>query len=74
MWGIYPASILHKNEEVSGTVWEMTSEAHLFRLAEYETSVCAWCECDIELIEDGTLHKCPTFCWDGDPDSKELED
>jgi gamma-glutamylcyclotransferase (GGCT)/AIG2-like uncharacterized protein YtfP len=74
MWGIYPALVRDKNGKVSGTVWEVTSEAQFLRLAAYETSVYTWCECDVKLNDGETLHNCRTFCWAGDSDSKELED
>lgn len=74
MRGIYPALIRNKNGRVSGTVWEVISEAQFLRLAAYETCVYTWCECDVELYDGELLHNCRTFYWSGDPDSKELED
>ena len=74
MWGIYPALIKAEGGEVDGTVWKVSNVAHLLRLAEYETGAYATCACEIiksdgELIRDGR-----TFCWAGDPGSKELDD
>ena len=74
MWGIYPALVQDENGKVSRTLWGVTSKAQFLRLAEYETSVYIWCECDVELNNGGTLHNCWTFCWAGDPDSEDLED
>jgi hypothetical protein len=74
MLGIYPVLVLDKDGKVSGILWEVASEAQFLRLVEYETSAYTWCECDVELNDGGTLHNCRTFCWAGDPDSKDLED
>ncbi|OCK98294.1 uncharacterized protein K441DRAFT_543483 [Cenococcum geophilum 1.58] len=74
MWGVYPALVRDGNGKVFRTLWGVTSKAQFLRLAEYETSVYTWCECDVELNDGGTLHNCRTFCWAGNPDSKDLED
>lgn len=73
MWGIYPALVQNGKGKIFGTVWGVNSEDHFLKLAAYETSAYTWCECDVEL-EDGRIWRnCRTFCWAGDPDSKELE-
>ncbi|KAI4608121.1 hypothetical protein J4E83_009304 [Alternaria metachromatica] len=76
MWSIYPALILGDGDEkVSGVVWKVEEEDHFKRLQEYETYAYIWTWCEATLNDDETvLEKCRTFCWAGDPDSKELED
>lgn len=74
MWGIYPALVRDKNGKVSGTVWKVDSEEHFLKLAAYETAAYTWCECNAILNSNEVLCNCRTFCWAGDPDSKELED
>ncbi|OBT64109.1 hypothetical protein VE03_06244 [Pseudogymnoascus sp. 23342-1-I1] len=59
---------------VSGSTWRVNSESHFLRLKEYETSVYTWCPCDIELSNGEVLSGCRTFCWAGEPESKELEE
>lgn len=74
MWGIYPALIPCHSGIVAGTVWKVTSEAHFDESAAYETAAYRWDECDA-VSEDGeVLRNFRTFCWAGEPDSKELED
>jgi gamma-glutamylcyclotransferase (GGCT)/AIG2-like uncharacterized protein YtfP len=75
MWGIYPALVpSSSSRKVIGCVWEVLSENHFQRLAAYETAAYRWQECEA-ILEDGiVLDKCRTFCWAGEPDSKELED
>ncbi|MCJ1476207.1 hypothetical protein MMC13_004873 [Lambiella insularis] len=74
MWGIYPTLIPCHSGSVTGTVWKVTSEAHFDRLAAYETAAYRWDECDAVLEGGEVLRNCRTFCWAGEPDSKELED
>ncbi|KAF2280538.1 uncharacterized protein EI97DRAFT_430243 [Westerdykella ornata] len=74
MWGMYPTLVRNDSGRVSGTFWEVTSEAHFLRLEAYETSAYTWCECDVELSDGAVLHNCRTFCWAGDPESEELEE
>ncbi|KAF2112238.1 hypothetical protein BDV96DRAFT_498039 [Lophiotrema nucula] len=74
MWGIYPALIPCPNSIITGTAWEVTSQVHFARLAEYETEAYTWCECTVRLESGETLMGCRTFCWAGDAESKELED
>lgn len=38
MWGIYRTLISCHSGSVTGTVWNVTSEAHFDRLAAYETA------------------------------------
>ncbi|KAH9874594.1 hypothetical protein IAQ61_003784 [Plenodomus lingam] len=73
MWGIYPTLIPSHGGSVTGTVWKVTSEAHFDRLAAYETAAYRWDECDAVLEDGEILGNCRTFCWAGEPDSKELE-
>ncbi|KAL2070362.1 hypothetical protein VTL71DRAFT_13388 [Oculimacula yallundae] len=76
MWGIYPTLIpcLPGTGSVTGTVWKATLEDHFDRLAAYETAAYRWDECEA-VLEDGEVYgNCRTFCWAGEPDSKELED
>ncbi|KAH7117055.1 hypothetical protein B0J11DRAFT_443174, partial [Dendryphion nanum] len=73
MWGIYPALVRDSSGAVSGTVGKVTSEAQFLRLEAYETSVYTWCLCDVRLSNSEVLRNCRTFCWAGDPKSKELE-
>ncbi|XPS98314.1 hypothetical protein M3J09_007522 [Ascochyta lentis] len=74
MWGIYPTLIPCHSGNVSGTVWKVASKAHFDRLAAYETAAYRWDECDTVLEGGEILRNCRTFCWAGEPDSKELED
>ena len=74
MWGIYPTLIPSRSGSVAGTVWEVTSEVHFDRLADYETTAYRWDECDAVLEGGEVLRGCRTFCWAGEPESKELED
>jgi len=74
MWGIYPAIIQGGGEKILGTVWKVDSETHFLRLAEYETSNYTWCPCNVELENGEVLSGCRTFCWAGDPKSKDLAD
>lgn len=74
MWGIYPALVPAENGKVSGTTWEVTSEAQFRKLAAYETSAYKWCECEIQLGDGEALSGCRTFCWAGHPKSRELEE
>jgi gamma-glutamylcyclotransferase (GGCT)/AIG2-like uncharacterized protein YtfP len=74
MWGIYPTLIPCHSGSVTGTVWKVTSDAHFDRLVAYETAAYRWDECDAVLEGGEVLRNCRTFCWAGEPDSKELED
>jgi len=76
MWSIYPALILSDGDgKVSGVVWEVDQEEHFKRLQEYETGAYIWTWCEATLDDDkAVFEKCRTFCWAGNPDSKELED
>jgi len=74
MWGIYPALLPKESGTVAGCVWEVTSEDHFERLAAYETSAYRWVECDAVLDDGVVLKECRTFCWAGEPGSRELED
>lgn len=75
MWGIYPALVpCSSGSGVTGTVWKVTSEAQFDRLAAYETAAYRWDECDAVLEGGEVLGNCRTFCWAGEPDSRELED
>ncbi|CAN9223335.1 unnamed protein product [Alternaria alternata] len=58
----------------TGTLWKVTSEVQFDRLAAYETAAYRWDECDAVLEGGEVLKNCQTFCWAGEPDSKELED
>ncbi|KAF2801293.1 uncharacterized protein BDZ99DRAFT_403719, partial [Mytilinidion resinicola] len=40
----------------------------------YKTSAYSWSACDIKLVDGTTINSCRTFCWAGDPGSKELEE
>ncbi|KAF2841596.1 hypothetical protein M501DRAFT_929521 [Patellaria atrata CBS 101060] len=62
MWSIYHALIKDVAGKVEGTVWYYSSEAHFRRLAQYETSVYTWCECEAELKDVTTLSGCRAFC------------
>lgn len=72
MWGIYPTLLPHEGGKVFGTAWKVDSLSQFLRLKEYETSVYTWCSCQIELSNGESLFGCRTFCWAGDPNSKEL--
>jgi gamma-glutamylcyclotransferase (GGCT)/AIG2-like uncharacterized protein YtfP len=73
MWGIYPALLPAQSGEIYGCVWKVTTEDHFNRLASYETAAYTWIECDA-VLENGTkIERCRTFCWAGDPQSRELE-
>lgn len=74
MWGIYPALIPSNDDgKVVGCVWEVKSEDQFKRLAAYETAAYTWVECSV-VLENGTvIEGCRSFCWAGEPDSKELE-
>ncbi|KAF2125903.1 hypothetical protein P153DRAFT_348110 [Dothidotthia symphoricarpi CBS 119687] len=74
MWGTYPALVPCSTGEVKGTVWELTSEAHFRRLADYETLAYTWCECNVVLEDGKSLSSCRTFCWAGDVNSQDLEE
>jgi gamma-glutamylcyclotransferase (GGCT)/AIG2-like uncharacterized protein YtfP len=74
VWGIYPTLLPSHSGSVTVTVWKVISEAHFDRLAAYETAAYRWDECDAVLEGGEVLRGCRTFCWAGDPDSKELED
>lgn len=74
MRGIYPTLIASPSGRVSGTVWKVTSEAQFDRLTAYETAAYRWNECDAILEGGEVFGNCWTFCWAGEPDSKELED
>jgi len=76
MWSMYPALIPGDGDEkVPGVVWKVEKEDHFKRLQEYETGAYIWTWCEATLDDDETIpEKCRTFCWAGDPDSKELED
>jgi len=74
MWGIYPVLVLQEQGIVSGKVWKVTSEEHFLKLVEYETSVYTWRRCEAMLDEGEVLQDCRTFCWAGDPQSRELEE
>ena len=74
MWGIYPTLIHCYSGSVTGTLWKVTSEAQFDRLAAYETAAYRWDECNAVLEGGDVLENCRTFCWAGEPDSKELED
>ena len=75
MWSMYPALIPGDGDgKVSGVMWKVEEEEHFKRLQEYETGAYIWTWCDAFLDDDTTVfEKCRTFCWAGDPDSKELE-
>jgi hypothetical protein len=76
MWGIYPTLIpvlSHESGSVSGTVWKVTSKEQFDSLAAYETDAYRWHECEAVLENGEVTVNCPTFCWAGDPDDKELE-
>lgn len=74
MWGIYPTLIPCHSGSVTGTVWEVTSESQFDRLAAYETAAYRWDECNAVLEDGEVIKNCRTFCWAGEPNSKELED
>ena len=74
MWGIYPTLIPCYSGSVTGTLWKVTSEAQFDRLAAYETAAYRWDKCNAVLEGGKVLENCRTFCWAGEPDSKELED
>jgi gamma-glutamylcyclotransferase (GGCT)/AIG2-like uncharacterized protein YtfP len=74
MWGIYPTLISCYSGSVTGTLWKVTSEAQFDRLAAYETAAYRWDECNAVLEGGEVFQNCRTFCWAGEPDSKELED
>ncbi|KAF2704872.1 hypothetical protein K504DRAFT_461121 [Pleomassaria siparia CBS 279.74] len=74
MWGIYPALVPCSTGVVNGIVWEVTSEAHFRRLADYETSAYTWCECNVVLENGKSLSNCRTFCWAGDVNSRDLKE
>jgi len=79
MWGIYPTLIrsaagVGGEEKISGTVWKVEEEAHFLRLSAYETGAYTWCPCEIELSSGDVLGGCRTFCWAGDPNSRDLEE
>jgi gamma-glutamylcyclotransferase (GGCT)/AIG2-like uncharacterized protein YtfP len=74
VWGIYPTLLPSHSGSVTVTVWKVISEAHFDRLAAYETAAYRWDECDAVLEGGEVLRGCRTFCWAGDPDSKELGD
>lgn len=74
MWGIYPALIKREGGKISGTVWKVETQSQFLRLVEYETSAYTWCACDVHLSDGEILHDCRTFCWAGDPNSKDLDE
>ncbi len=74
MWGIYPTLIPRTGGKVSGTLWKVNELSEFSRLVRYETSAYTWCSCEIETGAGETLRDCRTFCWAGDPNSKELDE
>ncbi|OJJ33304.1 hypothetical protein ASPWEDRAFT_174715 [Aspergillus wentii DTO 134E9] len=74
MWGIYPAVVPQKEGKVPGTVWRISTADQLRKLSEYETAAYTRCSCEVYLDSGEVLGDSQTFCWGGDPKSKELED
>lgn len=74
MWSTYP-TLIPGHGKVSGVVWEVEKEDHFKRLQAYETAAYKWTWCEAVPEDEKTLiDKCRTFCWAGEPDSKELEE
>jgi gamma-glutamylcyclotransferase (GGCT)/AIG2-like uncharacterized protein YtfP len=74
MWGIYPTLIPCAGGKVLGRAWRVNERSQFLRLQAYETSAYTWCTCDIQLVSGEAVSGCRTFCWAGDPRSKELEE
>lgn len=55
-------------------VWKVDEEEHFKRLRDYETDAFTWCYVDATLEDGEVLSRCRAFCWDGEPDSRELEE
>ncbi|KAF1917594.1 hypothetical protein BDU57DRAFT_513932 [Ampelomyces quisqualis] len=77
MWGIYPTLVASSSSEggsIQGMLWETTSDKQIDRLAAYETAAFTPELCDAALVSGEVIKGCWTFCWAGEPDSKELEE
>ena len=76
MWGIYPTLVPDAGTTVLGTVWVSTKYTDLLSLQRYETSAYKLCECQVILDGHGvdTVVEGLTFCWAGDPQSRDLQD
>lgn len=72
LWGPYPALVDGEpNQSVYGVMCEISSEAHMDRLAAYETDKYSLEYCFIELLNDenGSVEKTVSgvsFMWDGE--------
>ena len=60
--------------KVLGSVPEIRTGNHFEHLATYETAAYTWTECEAVLEDVTVLRGCRTFCWAGNPNSKELEE
>ncbi|TVY84861.1 AIG2-like protein C [Lachnellula suecica] len=74
MWSIYPTLIKRDGFKVSGTLWKAEEEEQFLRLQSYETAAYTWCFCDVELEDGSVMTGCRTFCWSGEPESRDLSD
>jgi gamma-glutamylcyclotransferase (GGCT)/AIG2-like uncharacterized protein YtfP len=74
MWGIYPTLIPSDDGQVVGTIWTVDDLHHFKRLIECETKAYTWRICDIYRQDGEVISGGRTFCWAGDPKSKELEE
>jgi gamma-glutamylcyclotransferase (GGCT)/AIG2-like uncharacterized protein YtfP len=74
MWGIYPALVKAEGGIVEGMVWTVQTEEQLQQLQNYETSAYTPSYCIVDLADGGRIDFARTFRWNGDPDSRELED
>jgi hypothetical protein len=75
MWSIYPTLVPSAApNRIQGTVWKVESVEHFSGLRKYETSAYRACKCEVELDDGEILRSCMTFCWSGDPESRELSE
>jgi gamma-glutamylcyclotransferase (GGCT)/AIG2-like uncharacterized protein YtfP len=74
MWGIYPEFVKAEGGIVEGMAWVVHTEEQLQRLQNYETSAYTSSYCIVDLADGGRIDFARTFRWNGDPDSRELED
>ncbi|TVY40633.1 hypothetical protein LSUB1_G002443 [Lachnellula subtilissima] len=78
MWSIYPTLIASNHNEsvsaVKGMLWKCETETQFESLVRYETDAYTWCFCTARLDDGTVLEGVRTFCWAGEPGSRELEE
>jgi gamma-glutamylcyclotransferase (GGCT)/AIG2-like uncharacterized protein YtfP len=76
LWGIYPTLIPSSDTgaKILGNFWNVDSESQMMKLSEYETSAYKIAFVTIHRGTDGGKESGRVFCWNGDPESHELED